>query len=78
MTADGNTDLTYVWNNAALDTTTFATSENGTAITNLFDEADPNKSSDAPGTVKWLSRSDWTGTFPHPPHTADRQRDAGR
>ena len=67
MTADGNTDLTYVWNNAALDTTTFATSENGTAITNLFDEADPNKSSDAPGTVKWLSRSDWTGTFPTAP-----------
>ena len=67
MTADGNTDLTYVWNNAALDTATFATSENGTAITNLFDEADPNKSSDAPGTVKWLSRSDWTGTFPTAP-----------
>ena len=67
MTADGNVDLTYVWNNAALDTATFATGESGTAITNLFDEADPNKSSSNPGSVTWLSRSDWNGTFPTAP-----------
>ena len=67
MTADGNVDLTYIWNNAALDTTTFATGENDTAITNLFDEADPNKSSSNPGSVTWLSRSDWNGTFPTAP-----------
>ena len=67
MTADGNVDLTYVWNNAALDTTTFATGESGTAITNLFDEADPNKSSSNPGSVTWLNRSDWNGTFPTAP-----------
>ena len=30
----------------------------------LFDESDPNKSSDAPGSVTWMSRSDWTGTVP--------------
>ena len=67
MTADGNVDLTYVWNNAALDTAIFATGESGTAITNLFDEADPNKSSSNPGSVTWLSRSDWNGTFPTAP-----------
>ena len=34
MTEDGNADLTYTWTEDALDTTTYATSENGTAITN--------------------------------------------
>ena len=65
MTADGNAALTWKWNNPTLDTTTFATSEaTGNAITNLFDDADPNKVSYSPGTVTWLSRSDWTGTYP--------------
>lgn len=68
MDAEGNADLTFRWNNAELDTTSFATSEaTGVEITNLFDEADPNKSSDAPGEVTWLSRSDWEGTFPTAP-----------
>ncbi len=67
MTADGNVALTYKWTNAALDSTTFATSETGTAITNLFDEADPNKSSSEPGEVTWLSRSNWVATFPTQP-----------
>jgi beta-glucosidase len=67
MTADGDVALTYKWTNAALDSTTFATSENGTAITNLFDEADPNKSSSEPGEVTWLSRSNWVATFPTQP-----------
>ena len=65
MDADGNANLTWKWTNAALDTTTFATSEaTGNAITNLFDDADPNKVSYSPGQVTWLSRSDWTGTYP--------------
>ncbi len=68
MDAEGNADMTYRWNNPELDTTIFATSEaTGAEITNLFDEADPNKSSDAPGEVTWLSRSDWEGTFPTAP-----------
>lgn len=68
MDAEGNADLTFRWNNAELDTTIFAASEaTGAEITNLFDEADPNKSSDAPGEVTWLSRSDWEGTFPTAP-----------
>ena len=65
MDAAGNAALTYKWTNAALDTTTFATSEStGNAITNLFDDADPNKVSYSPGSVTWLSRSDWTATYP--------------
>lgn len=65
MDAAGDATLAYKWNNAALDTTTFATSEaTGNAITNLFDDADPNKVSYSPGTVTWLSRSDWTATYP--------------
>ena len=64
MTADGDVALTYKWTNAALDSTTFATSETGTAITNLFDEADPNKSSSEPGEVTWLSRSNWLPPSP--------------
>lgn len=68
MDAEGSADLTFRWNNAELDTTIFAASEaTGAEITNLFDEADPNKSSDAPGEVTWLSRSDWEGAFPTAP-----------
>ncbi len=63
--AKGDTSVTWKWTNSALDTSMFASSDaTGTAITNLFDEADPNKSSTSPGNVVWLSRSDWTGTFP--------------
>ena len=40
--ADGNADLTYTWTEDALDTTTYATSENGTEITNQLSCADPN------------------------------------
>ncbi|MCD8143676.1 MAG: glycoside hydrolase family 3 C-terminal domain-containing protein [Clostridiales bacterium] len=65
MTADGNADLVATWTQDTLDTEIFATSEaTGTAITNLFDEADPNKASYSPGEVTWLSRSDWEGTYP--------------
>lgn len=67
MTADGDTALVYKWTNNALDTEIFATSVTGAAITNLFDESDPNKSSNAPGNVTWMSRSDWNGTFPTAP-----------
>ncbi|MDO4267696.1 MAG: glycoside hydrolase family 3 C-terminal domain-containing protein [Eubacteriales bacterium] len=68
MDQDGDAAMTWKWTNGSLDTTTFAVSEaTGAAITNLFDEADPNKSSNAPGNVTWLSRSDWEGTFPTAP-----------
>lgn len=67
MTAEGNKEMVSVWNNAKLDTEIFATSVTGAEITNLFDQADPFKSENAPDgvdTIKWLSRSDWEGTFP--------------
>ena len=64
MTADGNADLTYTWTEDALNTTTYATSENGTAITNQLSSADPNLYEGIEETVTWLSRSDWNGTLP--------------
>ena len=64
MTADGNADLTYTWTEDALDTTTYATSENGAAITNQLSCADPNLYKGVDETVTWLSRSDWNGTLP--------------
>lgn len=68
MDADGNRDMAFLWNNPKLDTTSYASSRaTGEAITNLFDESDPNKSSLSPGNVTWLSRSDWNGTYPKEP-----------
>ena len=64
MDAEGNAALTAKRTVDALDTTTYSTAATGQEITNLFDEADPNKSSDEPGKVTWLTRSDWEGTFP--------------
>lgn len=47
----------YVPENADVDTTTYAAdSYSGAEITNVFD--------DAAGDVTYLTRSDWTGTFP--------------
>lgn len=50
-----------VWNQAALDQTTFAV-DNGKKVTNVADDADLNYW--LPGTVTYLSRSDWDATFP--------------
>ena len=59
MDAEGNAAMvaTYVPDNADVDTTTYATdSYTGAEVTNLFDEAS--------GDAAYLSRSDWTGTWP--------------
>jgi len=70
MTAAGNAAFTYKWNNPELDTTTFAVStENGEeyAITNQLDTADINwlnENGYTDQTITWLSRNDWTGTWP--------------
>ena len=56
--------LTYRWTEDTLDTTTYATSKNGTAITNQLSSADPNLNESCEDTVVWLSRSDWEGTLP--------------
>ena len=66
MDAPGDASLCAKWTVAALDTTTYAVSAyTGSAVTNRFDDADLNKYAGAEGqTVTYLSRSDWTGTFP--------------
>lgn len=49
-----------------MDKTTFAVGKNGTAITNQLTEGDYAMDYNAfePGTVTYLSRADWNGTFP--------------
>ncbi len=66
MTAPGEVGLTYKWNNPTFDKDTYAVSSaTGKAITNLFDSADLNKYEGVEGqTVTYLTRNDWTGTFP--------------
>ena len=67
MTADGNAAKTYKWTwTGDVDKTTFAVSKNGTAITNQLTEGDYAMDYNAfePGTVTYLSRADWNGTFP--------------
>ena len=62
MDAEGNAALTYGWNEAELDLT-YSTSLNGTKIENQLQHADPNAYF-GEGTVTFLSRNDWTGTWP--------------
>lgn len=59
---NGDASLVETWTNDSFDDTTFATSENGTAITNQLDDADINYYQ--PDIVTYLSRSDWDGTWP--------------
>ena len=67
MTADGNAAKTYKWTwTGDVDKTTFAVGKNGTEITNQLTEGDYAMDYNAfePGTVTYLSRADWNGTFP--------------
>lgn len=64
MTADGNPELTAVWNNPQLDLQTYSTdSVTGTEIQNQFGYADISTYEEY-SDFKYLTRSDWTGTFP--------------
>ncbi len=62
MDADGNANLTYTWTETELDLT-YSESLNGTKIENQLQDADPNQYF-GEGTVTFLSRNDWTGTWP--------------
>lgn len=62
MDADGNAALASLWKNETLDKTSFSVGYDGeTAITNQFEDADYNYWKE--GTVTYLSRSDWEGTW---------------
>ncbi len=65
MDAEGNAELTYKWTQDTFDAKTYAVSANGTEITNQLSLADPNLYEGTEGQeVTWLSRSDWTATYP--------------
>ena len=62
----GKADLCAKWTNGTFDKTTYAKSSvTGNEITNRFDNADLNKyAGTADQTITYLTRNDWTGTFP--------------
>ena len=62
MTGDGDAANVQKWELAALDADTLARTGNGTAVENQLADMDLNHW--MPGTVTYLSRSDWSGTFP--------------
>lgn len=65
MDAFGVAELTYKYTQEAFDAQTYTTSLNGTKITNQLSLADPNLYAGTKGqNVTWLSRNDWTGTYP--------------
>lgn len=65
MDAEGNQELVYVKNIEALDTTTYSVSSHtGNTITNQLEFADLNKYEGSNTSVTYVSRKDWTGTFP--------------
>ena len=67
MTAEGDAAKTYQWTwEGEVDADTFSVSKAGVEITNALSEGDYATDINAflPGTVTYLSRSDWDGTFP--------------
>ena len=62
MTADGDEDMAWKTTLDAMDSTTYAVSSaTGTQIVNQFEDVDINYYD---GEFTYLSRSDWTGTWP--------------
>jgi len=62
MTVDGNSALVKTWVLDKFDSTTFAYSDNGTVVENQLQDMDLNTY--MPGTVTYLTRNDWKGTWP--------------
>lgn len=62
QSVDGNAANVQTWNLAELDDNTFATTKNGTPVENHLEDMDLNYW--MPGTVTYLSRNDWEGTWP--------------
>ncbi len=62
MTAEGNAAMTFKYTVDAIDTTTYAVSSaTGAEITNQFDSAELSQYGYE---ITYLSRNDWTGTWP--------------
>lgn len=62
MTAAGNKEMTFLYQNEKLDTETYSVSSaTGNEITNQFDSADLSQYG---YDITYLSRNDWTGTWP--------------
>lgn len=64
MDANGNAELAHKWTQETFDATTYAVSENGTTIENQLSNADINLSKEIDSSITYLSRNDWSGTFP--------------
>ena len=66
MDAEGDADNVIVWNLNELDKATFSVSDTGAAITNRLSEGQYAMDLNAflPGTVTYMSREDFNGTFP--------------
>ena len=67
MTADGDAAKTYTWNwDGEVDATTFSVAKTGEKIVNQLTEGDYAMDMNyfKPGTVTYMSRSDWNGTYP--------------
>ncbi len=64
MDGEGNADLVFSFVNGKFDDTTYAVSLNGTAITNQLSDADINLYDGVNEEITYLSRKDWTGTWP--------------
>ncbi len=67
MDAIGNPELVSLWHEEQFDATTYSMSDNGAVITNQLDDADLNMYVGSPSEITYLSRSDWTSTFPIKP-----------
>lgn len=77
MDTDGNSSLTYKYNNPKFDSTTYAVSANGTEIKNQLSDADINLYGGTEDEITYVSRNDWEGTTSavHPENEADRADD---
>ncbi|MBQ8495470.1 MAG: glycoside hydrolase family 3 C-terminal domain-containing protein [Clostridia bacterium] len=64
MDVAGDATLVAKWNNPALDTETYAKSDNGTEIKNQLSNADINLNEGVKEKITYLTRNDWTGTMP--------------
>ncbi len=64
MDTDGNAALVHAWNQDSFDDQTYSVSLNGTAIVNQLSNADLNLYNGTDASVTYLTRNDWSGTWP--------------